>query len=263
MQINVTFIHLSMKKISAALLVLISLFIFSCSDKDNNDNQPAVACKLLSVYFNTDSARMYHYDDSGKLILKWDLFEQGPDFLSSHYIYQNDRVVCFYRSQADSTFFNYDSQGRISSYEWHYYTMGTKQKRLTTFTYNASNKVVTETGKAGVQQGGKGVLSNDSSVYTYQNGNVRTRDYYYWSDTSYVGHYHYEYLYDSGNNYFAITGEPKIKYYQWNRNNIIGSSLDSQQATITDTIRTYNSQGYPLLIRDSQGYDITLTYSCQ
>jgi hypothetical protein len=252
-----------MKKIAGALLAVIFLSVISCTHKDSSENGPTVTCKLLSVYFNTDSVQMYHYDSSGKLILKWDLFEQGPGFLSSHYMYQNDRLIYFYRSPADSTFFSYDSHGRILGYAWHYYTMGTKQTRTTCFIYNSSNQVVTEIGKASVQQGLKGVLSNDSSVYTYLNGNIRTRDYYYWSDTAYIGHFHYEYLYDTGNNYSAITGEPKINYYQWNRNNIIGSSLDGSQAIITDTILSYNPQGYPLHIRNTQGYDITMAYSCQ
>jgi len=244
------------------LIVLLSFFVLSCSDKSDEDNPFTSGCKLLSVYFNSDSTKMYHYDESGRLVLKWDLFEQGPAFLKSHYLYQNDRLVCFYRSPDDSTFFTYDSQGRISSYEWHNDTSGIRQIRITRFIYNSINQVITETSKTSVFSGSKGILPDDSTVYTYLDQNVKTRDYYYWYDTLYTGHQHYEYFYDSGKNYFSSTGEPMIKYYQWSRNNLIGISTGGYPP-VTDSIMQYNPQGYPVLIHSVQGYNITLNYYCQ
>lgn len=252
-----------MKTTSQILIAIFFLIMVSCSDKTGDESgSVAGTCKVMSVYYNDDSARTYHYDASGKLILKWDLTEQGPDMLSTHYFYQNNRLAYSYMSSTDSTFYTYDSQGRISSYERHLYGMGIVQIRTTVFTYNSLNQVITEVFKVSLRTGNKGISSTDSTVYTYLGQNVRSRDYYSWTDPTYIIHYHYEYVYDSGNNYHAITGEPPIKYYQWSRNNTIGMSIDGYPSS-TDTIRQYNSQGYPVLIQCTQGYNIILNYSCQ
>ncbi|MCX6281738.1 MAG: hypothetical protein NTU51_07235 [Bacteroidetes bacterium] len=250
-----------MKWFTPLLLATLVLFTFSCK-KSQEDNTPELSfCKLLSVYYNTDSIRMYHYNANGQLVLKWDLFEQGPAFLSSHYVYQNNKLAFFYRSTADSTFFVYDSYGRIISYERHTYPFGGLQIRRTSLSYNSQNQVILETDKAIFPKLLKGVNPEDSIVYTYENQNIKTKDYYWWLDPAQISHDHYEFSYDNGKNSYAVTGEPLVYYLSWNKNNLLNTTINNiQQAP--DTIIKYNTSDYPLLIHSSVPYEIKLTYEC-
>lgn len=66
-----------MKHYTCLLLASLLLTAASCSKKSSDDQQSISSCKLLSMYFDSDSIRVYRYDASGKLVLKWTSLSKG------------------------------------------------------------------------------------------------------------------------------------------------------------------------------------------
>ena len=250
-------------KLGKLELLLILVIASACSKKQDDNPQSYTGCKLLSVYFNKDSVKTYHYDANERLVLKWDIFEQGSDMSSSHYVYLNNRLAYLYRSAGDTTFFTYDGLGRIISYDRRIKSsLSGDYLRRTVLDYDQQNRVILELSRNLTPSPGKGINPDDSAVYTYENGNIKTRDDYTWYDPAYVYHYHYEYIYDSGKNYYAATGEPPVYYMSWNSNNVVTAIINGH-TQYSDTIKQYNSASYPILIRGNEPYNIILSYECK
>ena len=245
------------------ILLLLGLLIVSssCTKKSSDEQQSISSCKLLSMYYDTDSIRVYHYDAAGRLVLKWDLFEQGPYFNSSHYVYQNNKLAYMYRSASDTTFYSYDTQGRLIACERHMYGSGSKQIRLTKYTYNQLSQIVVETDKGISGKSPEGTSVDDSLVYVFENQNIRKIDRFWWYDPSNITHDILEFTYDNGKNFYAATGEPPVSYLSRNLNNLLTAKLNSS-LYYSDTIVQYNAAGYPMVLRSGETYKTILTYSC-
>lgn len=249
-------------KVFASTFILLAILVACNKKKQDNTTQPvSQACRLLKVYYDTDSISTFHYDNQGRLLSRWDLFEQGQYQGSHHYVYQNNRVIYDRVADNDTTFFTYDNLGRIVYTQRNFHPpMGGIYKEFTVFVYDQQNQVINRSVHI-VENGSFTRDQHDSTIYTWSNQNIIYSVIYSWNEGELKYRHRMDFTYDNGRNYRNGTGEPPVLLDCWSKNNIVVWFTDSLY-TYTDTIKQYNAAGYPLMIRSSQSYTRWYNYFC-
>jgi hypothetical protein len=249
-------------KVFASIFLLLACLL-SCNKKQQDDTSQPVpqACRLLSKYYNTDSVSTFHYDSQGRLLSRWDMFEQSQYQGSHHYVYQNNRVIYDRVADNDTTFFTYDNLGRITYTQRNFYPpLGGIYHEFTVFIYDQQNQVINRSLHI-VETGSFTRDQHDSTIYTWSNQNISSSVRYAWNKGEMKSRHRTDYTYDNGRNYRSGTGEPPVIQDCWNKNNVVVWFNDSLY-TYTDTIKQYNASGFPLMKKSVESYTQWYNYYC-